>query len=162
MTFTATVTASSGSPTGTVEFEDASTVLSTGTLSFVSGYEEATFSTSALLAGDHPSMTAIYEGNGTYYTSTSSNLDQYVDQDNTSTALSASPTTSVYGQSVTLSASVSASSPGSGTPTGSVTFYVGSTSLGSASLSSGTASLNTTVLSVANHTNITAVYGGGQ
>src|SRR5271157_2228456 len=60
------------------------------------------------------------------------------------TTLTASPaTTAATGASVTLTATVAASS-GTGTPTGSVTFYSGSTSLGSATLSSGTATLNYT------------------
>jgi hypothetical protein len=56
-------------------------------------------------------------------------------------------------------AGTAAVAPGTGTPTGSVTFYDGSTILGTATLSSGTASLSLTTLAVGSHS-ITAVYGG--
>ncbi|MFE2750328.1 Ig-like domain repeat protein, partial [Streptomyces scopuliridis] len=49
-TLTATVTSSSGTPTGTVSFFDGATLLGTGTLS--GGV--ATFTTSALSVGSHP------------------------------------------------------------------------------------------------------------
>jgi Bacterial Ig-like domain (group 3) len=50
-------------------------------------------------------------------------------------------------------------SPGSGTPTGTVTFEDGSTVLGTANISAGTASFTTSSLSVGTHS-IKAVYGG--
>jgi Big-like domain-containing protein len=59
---------------------------------------------------------------------------------------------------VMLTATVSAQAPGSGTPTGEVTFMDGATSIGSQSLSGGTAQLTTT-LGGGSHT-ITAVYDG--
>src|SRR5262249_58437238 len=49
--------------------------------------------------------------------------------------------------------------PGSGTPTGTVTFLDGTTVLGTGSLSGGTASFSTAALSVSGHS-ITASYGG--
>ena len=48
-----------------------------------------------------------------------------------------SPNPSVFGQAVTLTATVSAVVPASGTPTGSVTFLDGSITLGTATLSTG-------------------------
>jgi hypothetical protein len=60
---------------------------------------------------------------------------------------------------VTLTATVSAVAPGSGKPTGSVTFMDGSTVLGTANLNNGTASISTSGLSVGSHS-ITAVYNG--
>ena len=51
-------------------------------------------------------------------------------------------------------------SPGTGTPTGTVTFKDGSTTLGSpVALSGGTATISTSQLAVGSHS-ITAVYGG--
>ena len=69
ITFTATVTStvSATIPTGTVTFVDGSSSLGTGTLS---AGAVATFSTSALAAGAH-SITAIYQGDGTFASSTS-------------------------------------------------------------------------------------------
>jgi hypothetical protein len=58
VTFTATVTAVSGVPTGTVTFRDGVTVLGSGTLN---GSGVATFATNSLAVGTHP-ITASYEG----------------------------------------------------------------------------------------------------
>jgi hypothetical protein len=74
----------------------------------------------------------------------------------TSTALTASATSIATGQSVTFTATVSASS----TPSGTVTFYDGTTSLGEGTLNgSGVATYATTALSAGSHS-ITAAYGG--
>ena len=158
VTFTATVSAAapgSGTPTGSVTFMDGSTTLGSGTLN---GSGRATISTKTLAVDLH-AITAVYGGDGNFITSTSPTLNQAVNQDWTSTALSTSVNPSVYGQSVTFTATVSAAAPGSGTPTGSVTFMDGSTTLGSATLSSGKASFKTTSLVVGSQV-ITAVYGG--
>jgi hypothetical protein len=78
----------------------------------------------------------------------------------TSTSVASSATTSVVGTSVTFTATVAATVRGAtGVPTGTVSFYDGSTLLGHGTLSSGTASLKTTSLTVGSH-NITAVYNG--
>jgi len=158
VTFTATVSAAlpgSGTPTGTVTFMDGSTTLGSGTLD---GSGLAKISTRTLAVGSH-SITASYGGDANFITSTSPTLNQAVNQDGTSTVLSSSVDPSVYGQSVTFTATVSAAAPGSGTPTGSVTFMDGSTALGSATLSSGKASLKTSSLAVGSQA-ISAVYGG--
>ena len=78
VTFTASVTPNLGTgiPTGTVSFEDGSTLLGTGTLN-ASGV--ATFATSSLIAGQH-SITAIYAGDTNNMGSTSSALAQSVNQ----------------------------------------------------------------------------------
>jgi subtilase family serine protease len=72
----------------------------------------------------------------------------------TTTMLGSSANPSTYGQSITLTATVSPSAA-----TGTVQFLDGSTSLGSATLRNGTASLSTSSLSVGSHS-ITAQYGG--
>src|SRR5262249_56922774 len=46
-----------------------------------------------------------------------------VNPDGTTTSVTSSLNPSVYGQSVTFTATVSANAPGSGTPQGTVTFY---------------------------------------
>ena len=74
----------------------------------------------------------------------------------TATCSASSP---VFGQSVTFTANVSGSPPGQGTPTGTVTFLDGTTTLGTATLSSGQATLTLSSLAVGNHT-ITVFYGG--
>jgi hypothetical protein len=76
-----------------------------------------------------------------------------------STSVVSSATPSVYGQSVTFTATVTAVAPVVGTPTGSVSFLDGTTLLGTSTLSGGTASLTTSGLSAGSHT-ITARYTG--
>jgi autotransporter-associated beta strand protein len=75
VTFTATVTGSGVTPTGTVTFKDGATVLATATLD---GSGQATFTTSAGTAGAHP-ISAEYAGDDYYYTSTA-NLTQTVNK----------------------------------------------------------------------------------
>ena len=58
--------------------------------------------------------------------------------------MTASPAAPVFGQAVTLDATVSVVSPGTGVPTGTVTFEEGSTTLGTATLIDGVAELSTT------------------
>jgi len=76
----------------------------------------------------------------------------------TTTILRSSTNPSVFGQSVTFTAAVAPSS-GCGSPTGSVTFYAGSTALGTAPLRGKKASLKTTLVPVGSQ-GITAVYSG--
>src|SRR5439155_7590842 len=158
VTFTAGVTAASGSitPTGTVTFKDGVTTLGTGTLD---GSGQATFTTSSLTVPSH-SITAVYGGDSNYNTSTSTALSQTVNKANTTTAVTSSPNPSVFGQSVTFTATVSAVAPGAGSPTGTVTFKDGATTLGTGTLSGGQATFSASSLSAGGHATITAVYGG--
>ncbi len=78
----------------------------------------------------------------------------------TTISLTALPTTSMYGQQVVLSATLSPYTAQSQTTNGeTVTFYNGSTMLGTGTLSSGVATLNITTLPVGTDS-IKAVYGG--
>jgi YVTN family beta-propeller protein len=78
----------------------------------------------------------------------------------TTTALTSAPNPSYLGESVTFTATVTVTPPGSGTPTGTVTFFDGTITLGSVALtSSGQAVYTTSVLSVGGHS-ITATYSG--
>ena len=72
----------------------------------------------------------------------------------TTTTLATSATSAATGASVTLTATVAPSAA-----SGTVTFYDGSTSLGSSTLSSGKAALSTSFSTAGTHS-ITAVYGG--
>jgi uncharacterized delta-60 repeat protein len=157
VSLTATVSANapgSGTPTGTVTFTVGSTTLGTATLD---GTGTATLNTTALPTGTD-TVTATYNGDSNF-TSSPGTRTETVTQDGTSTALAAAPTSSYFGQAVTLTATVSANSPGSGTPTGTVTFTNGATTLGTATLSNGTATLTTSALPVGTDT-VTATYGG--
>jgi hypothetical protein len=162
VTFTATVTAvspGSGTPTGMVGFYDSGTQIGSGTLS--SG--TATFTTSSLSVATH-TIAAIYNGNSNFNGSTSNTLNQTVNAASTATALSSSANPSVAGQSVTFTATVTANSPGTGNPTGSVNFSIdGGAPTTVQLLNNGgpvlTAILTTSTLSVGSHT-VTAMYNG--
>ena len=154
-TLTATVTSGSGTPTGNVTFFDGATSLGSIALN---GSGVATLAVAALSVGTH-SLTATYNGATTYLTSTSSALSQQVDQGATSLVVTATPSPGVLGQSVTLTATVSATAPAAGTPTGTVDIYDGMTLLTTATLSAGVASFSTSALTVGNHS-ISANYSG--
>ncbi len=151
VTLTATVTSTSGTPTGTVIFYDGSTTLGSATLASGS----TTLSTSSLPAGSN-SITASYQGSSSFAPSTSAALTQVVNGAATTTSLVSSLNPSNSGQSVTFTAAVSSSS---GTPTGTVIFYDSSTAIGSATLASGSAAISTSSLAAGSHS-ITAAYQG--
>ena len=160
VTFTANVAVvgfgSSNTPTGTVTFSDGSTTLATVALN---ASDVATYTTSSLSVASH-SITATYNGDTNFTGSTSSTLTQAVNQAATSTALGSSANPSTFGQSITLTATVTANIPGSGTPGGTVTFKDGSTTLGTVTLNaSGVANYTTSSFATGSHS-ITAVYGG--
>src|SRR5439155_1180773 len=137
VTFTATVTATapgSGTPTGNVVFKDGATALATTNLSGGS----ATYTTAALSVTNH-SITVAYTGDTSFNTTTSGAVTQSVGQASSATALASAPNPSVFGQSVTFTATVSVVPPGSGTPSGTVTFKDGTNTLGTGTLSSGQA-----------------------
>jgi streptogramin lyase len=146
VTFTATVSPSTA--TGTVTFFDGITSLGTGTV----GSGVATLSTSALSGGSHD-ITAVYGGDTSDDGSSSAILTQVVNPVGTATILGSGENPSIFGDSVTFTATVTPSSA-----TGTVSFFDGLTSLGTGTLSGGTATLSTTTLSGGAH-NITAVYG---
>jgi adhesin/invasin len=78
VTFTATVSSASGTPTGVVVFRDNGTEIGQGTLS--GGI--ATFSTTTLSVATHP-ITAEYQGDGAFAPSTSNTLNYDVASSNT-------------------------------------------------------------------------------
>lgn len=79
----------------------------------------------------------------------------------TTIVLDVSPSSSIYGQSVTLTAVVGVNPPGSGTPSGgTVTFMVGSTPVGSTTLGSQATAVFTTSALPAGSQVVTAVYSG--
>ena len=155
LTFTATVSSSAGTPTGTVIFMNGSATLGAGALSFGT----ATFATSALPIGSH-TITAVYGGDASFAGSTSSGVAQTVNKGATTTSLSSSPNPSTFGQPVMLTATVAVTAPGSGTPTGSVTFKNGSTTLGTTSLSSGAATFMLATSTAVGTLTLAAIYNG--
>jgi hypothetical protein len=150
---TATLTATlSGTPTGTVTFWNGATNLGTGILD--GGI--AKLSTTALPAGAL-TLQVSYPATGNFLATNSAPFDETVNE-NTTTVVTSSANPIVYGGTVTLTAQVTPSS--SGTPTGSVSFYNGSTLVGFEGLnSSGVATLPTNSLP-AGVLSITGVYSG--
>ena len=163
VTFTATVTPASGAtnPTGTVQFKvdgaDFGTPVSltpgTGNTSVATSSSTSTLS----VAGSPHVITAVYSPTGAFNASTGT-LNQTVNKANTATSLASSANPSKFGQSVTFTATVARIPAGSGTPTGTVTFKEGATTLGTGTLNgSGVATFTTSTLSVGSHS-ITAEY----
>jgi hypothetical protein len=150
VSFTAVVSGPGGPPTGTVTFYDGATTLGTGSLT----NGAASFTTSALSVTTH-TITAGYGGASNFQASTSPALSQVVNGVATATTLTSTPNPSTWAQSVTLTATVTASGS---IPAGAVTFSDGATVLGSSQLNaSGTATLAVNSLSVGSHS-LTAAY----
>jgi Bacterial Ig-like domain (group 3) len=82
-----------------------------------------------------------------------------VNQASTTTTLTSSANSAAVGQSVTFTATVTPVAPGTGTPTGTVTFLDGGSSIGTDALTGGVATLTTSALAAGNHT-ITTSYAG--
>jgi hypothetical protein len=118
----------------------------------------ASLKTTALAVGGN-AITVVYGGDGNCQGTTSAPLPLTVNQDATTTKLTSSSATAPHGKPVTLSAAVLPVAPGSGTPTGTVSFWDGSTLLGTAKLRGGVAQLTWSFSVVGKH-KITAVYNG--
>ena len=150
VTFTAKVTAAApgaGTPTGSVTFSVTPT--SARTVFYPVNLDakgQATISLGDLAVGKY-SITASYGGDVDFTTSISRALKQTVNLDGTTTTVISSYDPSVYGEPVTFTATVAAA-PGSGTPTGTVTFYDGKTELGTVQLTNGSAAFTTSSLAV--------------
>ncbi len=150
VTLSVAVTGATGTPTGTVVFNNGAATLSTQTLA--SG--AASFSTSSLSVGAH-SITVSYSGDSIFAAGVTAAQTVTVSLLTPTVTLTA-PATAVVGASVTLGVTVAGTG---GTPTGSVTFKDGSTTLSTVTLTSGAASYSTTTLAVGAHS-ITASYSG--
>jgi hypothetical protein len=152
ITLKATVTASSGTPTGTVYFMDGSTTLGSAVLT--SGV--ASYSTTTLSAGTH-SITARYGGDSNFGTFTSAATTVTISALPAPTiALTATPSTAIVGNTIVLGAKLSGTGS---TPTGTVTFLDGTTTIGTGTLASGGASLSVSTFAIGTHS-ITLKYGG--
>ncbi len=153
VSFTATVSDSSAgcALTGTVQFVIDG--LPSGSPVELSGDSATVSGITSLAAGPHD-VHAIYAGNSSFQGSTSPTITQSVVVGPSSTSLSSSPNPSRFGHEVTLTATVTPDSA-----TGTVLFFEGTDSLGTATLSAGVATLTTAALGVGDHS-LTASYGG--
>ncbi|MFD8095548.1 beta strand repeat-containing protein [Streptomyces malaysiensis] len=164
VTYTATV---SGITAGTAPFGDVTFVITGGpTLGPVTltptGPDSGTASVtdSTLAAGSHL-VTANFVNSTDPSDNSSGTTIQQVNQSATTTTVTFVPPAPVCGETVTLTASVAAVPPGSGTPTGTVTFIIsadGPTVTGTLD-ASGNASVTVPGLSVGTH-QVAAFYNG--
>ncbi len=158
ITFNATVSATTGTPTGTVQFS-VNGVAYGPALALTSG--SANISVTGLAAGSN-TIAATYSGDNNFASSTAGALNVSVALVTTTTTLTStisSATAVPPGTSATLTATI-ASSLASTRPTGTVTFATGSTVLGTVSLNAtGVASLTSTTLPTGTYS-IVATYSG--
>lgn len=152
VTFTATVSGNGGIPTGTVTFVIDGATAGTGTLD---AKGVATFADSALTVGTH-TVSASYSGDTDDNPSSSASIPQVETAISTTTSLGASSTGGTSPQSVLVATVLAPTGP---TPTGTVTFYNGTTVIGAASLDSN--GIATLLPDLAPGTySVTASYGG--
>jgi hypothetical protein len=150
VTFTAEVSASSGTPQGVVIFQAGNLVL--GRVSLLGGFASLT---TAYLKPGTVEVTATYNGN-THFLASSNSLSQVQNKALTGTSLSSSANPSTFGQSVTFTATVDSVG---GIPIGNVAFSDGTTVLATVPLNNGTAICQTSALSSGTH-RIKAAYTG--
>lgn len=175
VTFTATVSAvapATGTPTGTVTFAvknaAGGTVNCSGGNTVTLAGGAGTCTITGLAAQSAYSVGASYSGDDDFSGTSATPLGETVDHDATTTALRSGTNPSTSDESVTFTATVASSAPGSGTPTGSVTFAVtgngGSATCSggdTVALSGGTATCTVTTMLASQSTYaVSASYGG--
>jgi Bacterial Ig-like domain (group 3)/FG-GAP-like repeat/Abnormal spindle-like microcephaly-assoc'd, ASPM-SPD-2-Hydin len=153
VTFTATLMGQfGGAATGAVTFKQGATVLATVPVTGNTAAYTHTFPKAGTFG-----ITAVYAGNSNLRMSTSKLLSQMVQQYSTTTSVTSAPKPSIYGQTVTLTATVRSAAPGGAT--GTVTFKNGTMVLGTVALTSGKATTSTAKLPVGSDS-LTATYNG--
>jgi YVTN family beta-propeller protein len=162
VTFTATITGSSGTPTGTVDIRDGGTTIpGCGGLAVASRSptsSDASCTVTTLAAGSH-SITAVYSGDSRYAAATSGTLPQSVTMSSPTFFLGTTANPSRAGSPVTFTAVVSGDV---GAATGTVDFLDGNVVIPGCSnlvLQSATANCTTAQLAVGSHS-IAAAYSG--
>ena len=160
VTFQATVTSSSGTPTGTVAFTSGATPLCTATL--VTGTDSGSCSTSTTAVGTDQTVTATYSGDSMYSESSSRTGGFDVGKSTTTTNVTANPSTTSYGTEVSYSAQVVPPYSGAGIapPTGNVVFTSGPITLCSTSVSNGSATCTGGTPTPGPTAVVTATYAG--
>jgi hypothetical protein len=131
-----------------VTFMDGTTVLAKDIALDANG--QASFTSSNLAIAAHP-IQVVYSGDANVMGSSSGAFTQSVEKGTTSALLKVTPNPTVFGESVTLKANLSAVAPAAGMPTGTVSFVDGSKVIGSVTLNGGLATFTTTSLSAGSH-----------
>ena len=150
----ASVSPGSGTPTGTVTVSDGTLSCTTAALDS-SG--DGTCQITETVAGSY-NFTATYNSDGNFATSSSAPSPVTVGESPTASTITSITATPVVGQAITFDVNVASVSPGSGTPTGTVTVSDGTLSCTTAALDSsgdGTCQITETV---AGSYNFTATY----
>jgi uncharacterized repeat protein (TIGR03803 family) len=157
ITIKATATGSGATPTGTVSFRYGALTLVS--LSLAGGSASFSPSTVALPAGTYD-LTAGYSGDANYAAANSAAYGVTLTKETTVTTLTATPNPVTKPAPCTLQVSVTRSNH-AGTPTGSVTFSVGDTTIAVVALDGGVASISPATTNVpAGNYPIFATYSG--
>jgi hypothetical protein len=158
ITFTATVTPTPDA--GTVAFAVGGTTLTAcSAQDLTSGTATCVYTPTA---SGSLSVTATYSGDASFLTSTSGALSEKVNPAKTTTTVKSSANPSKIGQKVTYTATLKVTSPGTGTPKGTIAFKDGGvtiTACSAVAVKSGKATCAVTYSANGSHV-ITAVYGG--
>jgi hypothetical protein len=140
---------------GANNYPSSATVL----LSQLTATATATVNNISLLGTGTHLVDANYPGDTNYAASVSGTTGLTAQPVATTLSLSANPTSSVLGQQVLLTATLSPNLAQNHSASGTVTFYNGTVSLGTGALSSGVATLSTNSLSAGTYS-LTASYAG--
>ncbi len=164
VTYTATVSVEapgSGSPTGTVDFYAAGNLIASDCA--LSGAGEATCTHTFTHIESPVAITAYYSGNAEFNPSDNAlnPLTQTVNKAGTTTSITSSGS-SWLGESYSVSGTVEVVSPGSGTPTGTVTVTDDTGESCAANLVAGAWSCSLTSSGAAGTRTLTAVYEGDE
>jgi hypothetical protein len=152
VTFTATVSSTSGTPSGTVVFKQGTTSIGSATLA----NGAATLSVSTLGVGTQ-SIKAAYQGGSGFASSKSAVLMQVVNTATTTTALASSAVPGHINQTIIYTATVTTQYGGAAT--GTVAFEDGGATIATVALTGDTAAYTTSYTAVGTHS-ITATYSG--
>ena len=128
VTLTATVSVQApgaGDPTGSVKFKEGSTIISGCDLAPLDAADRAQCDTRFMAEGSPYDIRAVYSGDEKFKPSDSPTISQTVARARTTTGLSSSRNPSPVGQSVTYTAVVLTTAPGTGFPDGTVWFKDG-------------------------------------
>jgi hypothetical protein len=159
VTFTATVTGTGGTPTGSVTFFSLDGSLTPTTIGLTAG--KATFVISGFAVGTH-TVSAKYNGDSVFAANTgaSPTATPTVNKASTTVTVTSSAPTTTVGTPVTFTAAVAAVAPGGGVPTGQVQFKIDNVLQAPVAIGSGKATLTVSNLTAGTHT-ISAMYVGG-
>jgi large repetitive protein len=167
VTFTVSISGDPATPSGTVDVLDGVTTLCANQtlVELAPTFAFATCTTSTLAVGTHP-VTASYSGDLNHDPAVSTDFapptSQVVTAAATTTTLGSGTNPSVFSGSVTFNATVLATAPGAGTPSGTVTFTADGIDIAGCvgqPLAGGASTCTTTGLTVGDHP-VIATYAG--